>query len=421
MGNSKNMYRSNGSYCEIKADLEDWHTKYTPDHRWDDSDLFFTLKECCVAKHWYDIEGCIEASPKEINFSFSIEIGHIVEPGSCQDADTMAHGLETAINNGLSFIYGNHALSTITGIGCATLLLNDDTHSTECGGCLEGLSHHEQRPHYDSTLTSTTVTASISAKDHCSDSACLLLLYESAVADLKAFIDSGNLAIETIKYAGNRKELLNIQVVSSSFSTSGEYTDPFEEELNTSNPSNLWYPSFDLNEGTNKCVNDGLEELYMQANPTDYLFSNQEECCNQWYWYNPNCADKDTGPSTTLDHTGSVVSSHMKFYPNHFTGLCGQKSDFESWERDQYDSIEECCSDKLLYNYANCCAAGGGCQSSGTIVYIPDWSTSTCTSRSESSLASWEKTNAHSSSSECCTKVFQWNFRECCNAGGGCH
>ena len=153
MGNSKNMYRSNGSYCEIKADLEDWQTKYTPDHRWDDSDLFFTLKECCVAKHWYDIEGCIEASPKEINFSFSIEIGHIVEPGSCQDADTMAHGLETAINNGLSFIYGNHALSTITGIGCATLLLNDDTHSTECGGCLEGLSHHEQLPHYDSSLS----------------------------------------------------------------------------------------------------------------------------------------------------------------------------------------------------------------------------------------------------------------------------
>lgn len=415
MGNDKNMYRSNGSYCEIKADLQDWETKYTPDS-WEDSDLFFTLKECCVAKHWYDIEGCIEASPKEITFSFSIEIGHIVEPASCQDADTMAHGLETAINSGLSSIYGSHAISMITGIGCATLFFNDDTHSTQCGGCLEGLSYHEQGQQYDSSLTSTTVTASISAKDYCGDSACLLLLYESVVADLTAFTDSGNLALQTIKYAGNSTppihELLNIQVVSSSFSTSGDYTDPFEEELNSLNPSNLWYPNFDAHEG-NTCVNDGLELLYMQSNPTDYLFSNQEECCNQWYWYDLSCSD-DTGSS-------SVSSSQMKFYPDQSTGICGQKSEFESWELDQYDSIEECCSDKLLYNYANCCAAGGGCQSTGTIVYVPDWSTSTCTSKSESSLASYEEHNAHSSSSECCTLVFGWNYRECCNAAGGCH
>ena len=179
-----------------------------------------------------------------------------------------------------------------------------------------------------------------------------------------------------------------------------------------SNSSNLWYPNFDLHEG-NTCVNDGQEELYMQSNPTNYLFSNQEECCNQWYWYDLSCSD-DTGSS-------SVSSSQMKFYPDQSTGICGQKSEFESWELDQYDSIEECCSDKLLYNYANCCAAGGGCQSTGTIVYVPDWSTSTCTSKSESSLASYEEHNAHSSSSECCTLVFGWNYRECCNAAGGCH
>ena len=418
MSNEKHMYRSNGSYCEMKADLEDWETKYTPD-RWEDSDLFFTLKDCCVAKHWYNVEGCIDASPKEITFSFSIEINSLIEPRSCQDADTIAHGLETAINVGV----GIHAISMVTGIGCATLFLNADTHSTQCGGCLKGLPYHSERQDYSTAATPTTVTASISAKDHCADSACLQLLHDSVVRDLTDFVNSGDFATETIIYAETRRpwipELFDIEVVPSSFSTSGSYSDPFVEELNPTNPSNLWYPNFDLHEG-GKCVNDGLEKLYMQAHPAAYLFSDQEECCNQWYWYDPNCADTNSSKSS-VDHVGSASSTPMKFYPDHSSGLCGQKSEFEAWERDTYDTIEECCSDKLLYNYANCCAAGGGCQSTGTYVYVPDWSTSTCTQKSESLLVSYEKPSAHYSATECCTELFGWNKRECCNAAGGCH
>lgn len=233
MGNEKPMYYSNGSFCDQKVFFEDWESKYTPG-TWSSSDQFDTLRECCVAKFWWDIEGCVASSPKELTFSFSLDIGNVVLPLYCQDADTIGNALETAINIGL----GSSSISAVTQIGCATLSRNADTGNTECGGCLKGSYTGDFDGSYPSgyysSTSSTTVMIEVSTKSNdCSDSACFQSLYNSIIADFTAFVSSGDLTTEIVTWAQNRAppipELWNAEVDTSSFSTSGSYGDPFND------------------------------------------------------------------------------------------------------------------------------------------------------------------------------------------------
>ena len=100
MSNNHPMYYSTGSHCELKVDFEDWEDKYSPGD-WDSSDLFETLLECCNAKFWWDVPGCLAASPKELLFEFTFDLMGLVEPTVCQDADIIGNALEVALNKGL--------------------------------------------------------------------------------------------------------------------------------------------------------------------------------------------------------------------------------------------------------------------------------------------------------------------------------
>jgi hypothetical protein len=232
MGNDKPMYYSNGQYCDQKVEFEDWESKYSPG-TWESTDQFDTLKECCVAKFYWDIEGCIASSPKELKFSFSIEINNIITPMYCQDADTMGNALETAINIGL----GSDSISIVTAIGTATLGSDPDTGNTICGGSLAGsysgnFDGTYPAGYYTSGTGSTTIKVDVSTKSaSCTDSACLQALYDKIIAEFEAFVDSEDLTEEIQTWAANRAppipELFNAEVVS--FSTTGTYTDPFED------------------------------------------------------------------------------------------------------------------------------------------------------------------------------------------------
>ena len=70
-----------------------------------------------MAHFYYDIEGCIAASPKELTFSFSFTLNEMIVPTNCQDADIQGKALETAIDVGL----GSSSTSQVTGIDCVTL------------------------------------------------------------------------------------------------------------------------------------------------------------------------------------------------------------------------------------------------------------------------------------------------------------
>ena len=80
--------------------MDQWEVKYTP-QIWGASDLFETLEECCNSKFWWDVPGCIGASPKEVVFDLTFDLLGLIEPTICQDADTIGNALEVAMKVGL--------------------------------------------------------------------------------------------------------------------------------------------------------------------------------------------------------------------------------------------------------------------------------------------------------------------------------
>jgi hypothetical protein len=234
MGNQKPMYYSNGSFCDQKVVFEDWESKFTPGS-WDSSSQFETLRECCVAHFYYDIEGCIAASPKELTFSFSFTLNEMIVPLNCQDADIQGKALETAIDVGL----GSSSTSQVTGIDCVTLSNDPDTDNTICGGCLSGSYLGDdfdgtRDGGYYSNTASATITVDVTTKSpDCQDAACFQSLYNEIISDFTTFIGSGQLTTEIISWAQARvppiPELWNSQADTNSFSTTGSYNDPFND------------------------------------------------------------------------------------------------------------------------------------------------------------------------------------------------
>ena len=86
MANEHPMWFKNGETCDQKVEFEDWESRFTPTD-WGTSDMFETLEDCCIAKFWYDIDGCLDNSPREITFTFTIDISEFNDPSHCQDAD----------------------------------------------------------------------------------------------------------------------------------------------------------------------------------------------------------------------------------------------------------------------------------------------------------------------------------------------
>lgn len=114
-----------------------------------------------------------------------------------------------------------------------------DTDNTICGGCLAGSYLGEdydgtRDADYYSSSASATIYVEVTAKSSdCSDSACFQTLYDSIIADFTAFVTSGDLTNEIVTWAQARAppipELWNAEVDTSSFSTSGSYSDPYND------------------------------------------------------------------------------------------------------------------------------------------------------------------------------------------------
>jgi hypothetical protein len=168
----------------------------------------------------------------------------------------------------------------------------------------------------------------------------------------------------------------------------------------------LWYPDFV--DQSNSCINNGFEPSYMKQNDSYYLFLSKQECCDQWFSYNPFCMTSS--------------SSKEKFFPDYSTGMCSVKKEkeFETWELERYDSLEECCASKFSVNFESCCSAFGldGCSTTETMMYLPDWNDGNCIARSKSSLATWEEIYSSTSASVCCTDNFGYRKKECCKESG---
>lgn len=167
-----------------------------------------------------------------------------------------------------------------------------------------------------------------------------------------------------------------------------------------------WYPNW-VTFGQ-YCTNDGLQPPFMVelVNQDEYLFATQKECCEQWYEWSEDCETLSGGDPNA-----------ERYYPDYSNAGCGKKAskDFESFETDRYDTLEQCCSLKFSYHKSDCCDSPGmgGCDTSGEVVYLPDWRTNQCFVRSKGSVAAHEENYARTSNEACCGEFFKWAGSDC--------
>lgn len=404
MQNEHPVWFSNGVTCESKTTLEQWEVKYTP-QTWESADLFEIMGQCCNAKIWWDVDGCMAASPKAVSFEFSFDLKALLEPGSCQDADTVGNALEVAMNSG----FGVVSTSAVKEIGCATLSRNVDTSNPECGGCLAGTQFDggwdgTRDPSYftynpDQVTKVVVQVTSECAASLCPNDASFATLYNQMIADFNVYLQSGQLQTKIRSWALERAppvpELYNVQAVGTSLATDGTYVTP----LATADGDSSWYPDFINPE--NYCSNDGNTPIYMNKPETkqSYIFTSKAECCEKWFSYAPYCQG---GLSNDPDVE--------KFYLEWTSGGCSKKlaSEFQSYEQGRYDTLEECC-DKS-WDKGQCCKSPGmgGC-GTGEIIFVPDWGTSKCVSRDKATLAEYELDWVKNTQLSCCNAYFNWS------------
>lgn len=287
MSNEHPMYYSTGDRCDQKVFFDHHESKFTPG-RWDSSDLFETLEECCSTKFYYAVGECMQKSPREIKYYFGLDIQHLNEPEFCQDADIIAKALNTALERGLD----SDMKANVTSIGCATITRNPDTGNPECGGCLDGSflgSTSGKTVVNDATNVITPITVEIRKKCYetkTPDEIAALTDYITTV--LTRSINPGILTENIQGWARDRipsvGQLFDSVVIPESFLIT-DVINPFA-------PKNAkYYPDWF---GARTCVADGLEPPYMKASPNDYLFESIGECCNRHFATDPSCGSSSS-------------------------------------------------------------------------------------------------------------------------------
>ena len=142
------------------------------------------------------------------------------------------------------------------------------------------------------------------------------------------------------------------------------------------------------------CTNNGMQPAFQRlaSNSDDFLFDTFEECCERWFSFDPSCGV-------------SSGSSSSKFYPQDDRFECGQKpeADFEAGD-EKFNTLDVCCETKFPNDKEDCCSVEGlgGCSTSGTLQYVPNWQSATCDSKDSSFVLEHEKIRARDSMRECC-------------------
>jgi hypothetical protein len=294
MANEHPVYYSTGEICDQKIFLDFMEVKYTPAD-WSSSDLFDTLEQCCVNKFYWDKEGCMANSPQEMKLMFKVDIQNLVEPSICQDADIIANALIKVLEDEPNSILEHGLHANVTSIGGVTLSRNADTGVTECGGSLVGqdfLGGTDGRNSAgDATGVVTTINVEVSKK-------CYESKTEEQFANLITFINSifvnyfnGDFTDELQSWANERvpqvTQLFDAAVLASTYDVTGEH-NPYQ----ASTLGNVFYPNWRVSPG--KCVNDGMQDPWMDANPADYHFDTAADCCARHFPTDPLCEDNAT-------------------------------------------------------------------------------------------------------------------------------
>ena len=244
------MYYSDGTRCQSKSNFEDHELNSM---EWTYTTLFETALECCRERFWWDIDGCIEGSPKEIKFTFSIDIDGVSEPTNCQDTDRIAQAVQDAANVGWN---NQDTHAWMTSIGSATLSTNSIDGTSECGGSLEGQTYIGNYSPTDKVIldisNKVTMTFDVSAKSSsCSDDACFTDLYNQLKDSFSIFVGNGLFTTEiAVQAVAQGVPFLLIALPDASSLTFG----PFQtaEAIAVASGGTRWYPNWESTKDTNE-------------------------------------------------------------------------------------------------------------------------------------------------------------------------
>lgn len=129
----------------------------------------------------------------------------------------------------------------------------------------------------------------------------------------------------------------------------------------------------------------------MRDDTSGYLFNDLEDCCEAHFPYQKACGYND--PSGTM------------YYPQYSESTCYEKQsiEFDAYDTEKYPTKNACCMEKFGVDVVTCCQEGEGeCVSTGTTVYIPNWSAQACQSRDSSLVTEWETYWISNTIEECC-------------------
>lgn len=135
----------------------------------------------------------------------------------------------------------------------------------------------------------------------------------------------------------------------------------------------------------------GREPQYMRDRSDGYLFDNLKDCCETHFSWDSSC--------------GYFNPSGIWYYPQYDESTCYQKTlgDFDEYDTQKYATKNICCMEKFGGDIIKCCQDGEGeCVSSGSPVYIPNWTEKACQPRDDSLVSDWEKDWISSTIEECC-------------------
>eukprot|EP00985_Skeletonema_marinoi_P006405 scaffold2771_cov198-Skeletonema_marinoi.AAC.3 len=403
MGNERLMYYSDGTKCDSKLNFEDTELNSM---NWIQTTLFETAEDCCRERFWWDIAGCLDESPKEIQFTFSLDIHGVSEPTNCQDADRIANAMQDAANVGWNDV-NTHAF--VTSIGNVELSSASDG-TTECGGSLAGTSYagsYDPKDGYPLDSSNViTMAFEVSAKSStCFDDACFTALFNQLVTNFSLYAGYGQFTTQ-IRVKASEQGVSALLIAAADALSLVFGTMKTVEMVAAESKSGKWYPNWMANDESHKltCSNDGREPTYMKNNAADYLFDSQEACCETWFSWKDDCVS-----------SGDAASTDLYYYPSWKDDTCSRKQEqeFKYWETDdKFTTLDECCSSRFGWNLVACCGTPGmgGCTAtdSSSTVYSPDWTARSCSPRNKALLEPWEITFAESSANLCCIRHFNW-------------
>jgi len=175
----------------------------------------------------------MQSSPKVVEFEYSLDFEELVEPLSCQEADTIAKRIEDAM--GPRMPSGTNVV--VVGIGAATISGDLLSGTTSCGGSLAGQGYQgswSQSSDY-SIPPGITTPVKFHVFTECSSSGCtdaqsVKTLYDATYQSLFLYAQ-GSMTQDIISAAGASPVVPQLQhavllVISSSMTPVGTYTDP---------------------------------------------------------------------------------------------------------------------------------------------------------------------------------------------------